>query len=89
MSSDANTIASLVKRMETTGFIKREVSRQDRRANVLNVTSNGKGVFERARQSAIDLQAEVLGDLSVRQAEEFLRLLEKVADAAGKSAGRV
>ena len=89
MSSDANTIASLVKRMETTGFIKREVSRQDRRANVLNVTSNGKGVYERARQSAIDLQAEVLGDLSVRQAEEFLRLLEKVADAAGKSAGRV
>ena len=88
MSSDANTIASLVKRMESSCLIKREVSRKDRRANMVNVTLTGKDVYLRARQIAIDLQLEVLSDLSIRQAEEFLRLLERVADAAGKSAGR-
>ena len=88
MSSDPNTIASLVKRMEDADLLEREVSKKDRRANDVKVTTAGKNAYLRARQSAVDLQVEVLGDLTVRQAEDFLRSLEKVADAAGQAAGR-
>ena len=41
MSSDPNTIASLVKRMEEAGLLVREVSKKDRRANDVMVTSAG------------------------------------------------
>ena len=88
MSSDPNTIASLVKRMEDAELLAREVSKKDRRAKDVKVTANGKDVFLSARQRAMDLQAEVLGEITERQAEEFLRLLERVADAAGHAAGR-
>ena len=88
MSSDPNTIASLVKRMEESGLLVREVSKKDRRANDVKVTSAGKDVHARARQLAIDLQAEVLCDLTGREAESFLKLLEKVADSAAQAAGR-
>lgn len=88
MSSDPNTIASLVKRMEESGLLVREVSKKDRRANDVQVTSTGKDVHARARQLAIDLQAEVLGYLTKREAESFLKLLEKVADSAAQAAGR-
>ena len=88
MSSDPNTIASLVKRMEESGLLVREVSKKDRRANDVMVTSAGKDAHARARKLAIDLQTEVLGDLTGREAESFLKLLEKVADSAAQAAGR-
>ncbi|MBT5379411.1 MAG: MarR family transcriptional regulator, partial [Opitutae bacterium] len=82
MSSDPNTIASLVKRMEDSNLLMREVSKKDRRANHLKLTQFGKAVHKRARQLAIELQEEVLCDLSGSESDRFLRLLEKVAIAA-------
>src|SRR5580704_15932598 len=37
MSSDANTIASLLERMETNGLLERKTHEQDRRANRINL----------------------------------------------------
>ena len=88
MSSDPNTIASLVKRMVESKLLGREVSKKDRRANHLKLTKLGKTIHARARQLAIELQEEVLGDLSGRESDRFLQLLEKVAAAAAKTAGR-
>ena len=88
MSSDPNTIASLVKRMEESKLLGREVSKKDRRANHLKLTKLGKAIHARARQLAIELQEEVLGDLSGRESDRFLQLLEKVAAAAAQSSGR-
>jgi DNA-binding MarR family transcriptional regulator len=88
MSSDPNTIASLVKRMEESKLLVREVSKKDRRANNLKLTTFGKAVHARARQLAIELQSEVLGGLSGSESDRFLQLLEKVAAAAAQSAGR-
>jgi DNA-binding MarR family transcriptional regulator len=88
MSSDPNTIASLVKRMEDSNLLMREVSKKDRRANHLKLTQSGKTVHKRARQLAIELQEEVLCDLSGSESDRFLRLLEKVAIAAAESVRR-
>ena len=88
MSSDPNTIASMTKRMENADLIEREVSTKDRRANYVMLTENGKDVYLRARKCAIDLQEEVLSDLTFHQIEDFLLLLEKVAEAAGFAAKR-
>lgn len=81
MSSDANTIASLLSRMEKIGWIKRKTHEGDRRANRLHVTAAGKRKFTAARPTALDLQARVLNALPEAEREKFLASLEKIANA--------
>jgi len=81
MSSDPNTIASLLSRMEKLGWIKRETHERDRRANRLHVTAAGKQKFTSARPTALDLQTRILSVLPETEREQFLQSLEKIADA--------
>jgi DNA-binding MarR family transcriptional regulator len=81
MSSDPNTIASLLSRMEKLGWIKRETHERDRRANRLHVTAAGKRKFTNARPTALDLQTRILSVLPEAEREQFLDSLEKIANA--------
>ncbi len=88
MSSDPNTITSLVGRMESAGLISRKICRRDRRAKDLHITNLGRETFKRARQLAVELQMEILADLTEEEASCFLKLLEKVSESASLAAGR-
>jgi len=92
ISSDPNTVASLVTRMEKAGLIERETHEQDGRAHRLGVSRRGKANYEQAREIALGLQNEVLDSLPEPHRAEFLEQLEVVAQAcrtaAAKSAGR-
>lgn len=81
MSSDPNTIASLLSRMEKLGWIARETQARDRRANRLHVTAAGKRKFAAVRPMALDLQTRVLSALPEGEREKFLESLEKIAGA--------
>jgi DNA-binding MarR family transcriptional regulator len=81
MSSDPNTIASLLSRMDKLGWIKRETHERDRRANRLHVTASGRRKFASARPAAVDLQTRILEVLPEREREKFLESLEKIAAA--------
>src|SRR5262245_61183334 len=52
MSSDPNTVASLVERMEKAGLLQRRTHEGDRRANRLRVTSTGQKKYAVLRQLA-------------------------------------
>src|SRR5882672_9879409 len=71
MSSDPNTIASLLSRMEKLGWIEPETHERDRRANRLHVTAAGKRKFTSARPTALDLQARVLAVLPENERDQF------------------
>jgi MarR family transcriptional regulator for hemolysin len=91
MSSDANTIASLLERMEKGGLLERKTHEQDRRANRINLKPVGKRKYEEAREIAVTLQMEVLAVLPEEKQEEFLKHLALVADAcrlAGEKVGK-
>jgi DNA-binding MarR family transcriptional regulator len=81
MSSDPNTVASLLERMEKAGLIERKAQEQDRRANRVRVTPSGKAKYEKARAIAVALQKEILGVLPADEREKFLANLHKIADA--------
>ncbi len=82
MSSDPNTIANLLARMEEQGLVRRRCDPRDRRMKRLTLTPAGRRAYERARPIAMDLQARVLDALPASRREAFLRDLEAVADAA-------
>lgn len=81
ISSDQNTVASLLERMEQAGLIDRETHEQDGRANRLRLVRRGRLKYEQARKIAVELQVEVLEVLPEHAREGFLEALDKIAHA--------
>jgi DNA-binding MarR family transcriptional regulator len=86
MSSDPNTVASLVDRMEAAGLLERKPHEKDRRAHRIRLRAAGKRKYQKARDVAVALQVEVLAGLSDGHREDFLRDLTLVADACRQAA---
>lgn len=92
ISSDPNTVASLVRRMEQAGLLERQTHSKDRRANRLRLKPLGREKYQEARAIAVALQVEVLDSLPATRRETFLTDLDAVAEAcravAANEAGR-
>ena len=88
MSSDPNTVAALLERMESAGWVERETHEQDRRAYRLRLLPAGKRKYRQVREIAISLQSEVLSVLPEGKREEFLEELAAVAEACRTAAER-
>jgi len=81
MSSDPNTIASLLERMETNGLVQRRPHEKDRRANRVELLPVAKEKYETIRDEAIGIQSYVLEQLPEAEREKFLEQLETIAKA--------
>ena len=81
MTSDPNTITSLLRRMERSRLVERQPHPEDGRAYRVMVTAAGRRKFAVVRNRAIDLQVQVLSSLPEERREAFLADLEVVAEA--------
>lgn len=86
MSSDPNTIASLLERMEKNLLLIRIPHNLDRRAHRIQITPLGEIKYSKIRQLAIALQSDILKVLPEDERERFLEQLGKVADACREAA---
>jgi DNA-binding MarR family transcriptional regulator len=81
MTSDANTIASLLARMEESGLVERGMDPADRRANRIYLRPAGRRKYSQTRLLAMQLQRGILRKLPAARREVFLKELEIIADA--------
>jgi DNA-binding MarR family transcriptional regulator len=86
MSSDPNTVASLLERMEKAGYVERSPHERDRRAHRITLLPKGENTYEAARAVALELQKEVLGVLPESAREPFFEQLSLVADSCRNAA---
>jgi DNA-binding MarR family transcriptional regulator len=86
MSSDPNTVASLLERMEKLGYVERLPHERDRRAHRIKLLAKGKKTYDVARAIAVALQSELLAVLPAAGREDFLQNLSLVADACRAAA---
>ena len=86
MSSDPNTVASLLERMEEAGWVERKPHERDRRAYRIRLLPAGNERYEVVRELAIALQTDVLGVLPEGEREHFLEQLALVAANCRKAA---
>jgi len=86
MSSDPNTVASLLERMEESGWVERRPHERDRRAYRIRLLASGRERYEVVRDLAVALQTDTLGVLPVEEREPFLAQLELVAASCRKAA---
>jgi DNA-binding MarR family transcriptional regulator len=85
MSSDPNTIASLVERMEKLKLVSRSRKDGDRRVKLIRITPHGEQIYQKARDIAVALQSEVLSSLPASRRESFLNDLETISNACRKA----
>jgi DNA-binding MarR family transcriptional regulator len=86
MTSDPNTIAALVDRMERAGLLERRVDPQDRRALRLRLQPAGRARYVELREIAQLLQNEVLEAIPARERNAFLARFARVANACRNAA---
>ena len=86
MSSDPNTVASLLERMDKLGYIERQPHERDRRAHRIKLLPKGRKAYEGARELALELQGELLSVLPDDGREKFLEQLSLIADACRQAA---
>ncbi len=86
MSSDPNTVASLLDRMEKTGWLERRPHATDRRARSISLKPAGKRKYTELRSLAVSLQSKILAVLAESAREPFLEQLSLVADACRDAA---
>ncbi len=86
ISSDPNTIASLLERMEGNGLVERLEDETDRRARRILLLPHGRKVYKQARSIAVNLQTEVLAALPADKRETFLESLTIIAEACNRAA---
>lgn len=86
MSSDPNTVASLLERMEEAGWIERRPHERDKRAYRIRLRETGLAKYREVRDLAVGLQVDVLAGLPEAEREHFLEQLEIVATACRAAA---
>ena len=86
MASDPNTIASLIERMEQSGWITRKQHERDKRAHRIRISENGKQQYFAIREIALKLQSEVFDQIPTGRRENFLEDLAEVAASCNHAA---
>lgn len=86
MSSDPNTVASLLERMQTSGWVERQPHESDGRAYRIRLLPAGARKYEEVREIAVRLQTEILAVLPADGQEQFLEHLDLVSAACRRAA---
>lgn len=75
---DAATFGSVIGRLETKGWVRREADAQDRRRKLLWVTPEGEGAAQAMKRAVAKVQARLLGPLDTAERRQLTQLLDKL-----------
>ena len=81
MSSDNNTITSIINRMENNGWVKRSPHTHDQRAKQLIIEEAGEALYFKAQAVAHALEDEIMNSLSEAERLMYLEFMHKVTQA--------
>jgi DNA-binding MarR family transcriptional regulator len=82
---DAATFGSVIGRLETKGWVRREPDVQDRRRKLLWVTPDGERAAAEAKRAVSKAQARILAPLQAAERQQLVALLGKLV--TGHEAG--
>ena len=88
IGQDTSTTASVIDRLEARGLMRRQVSPDDRRVRLLQLTDEGAAVLAAAAPDIVSAQERILSPLTPAERKEFMRMLRTIV-AANKELSRV
>jgi DNA-binding MarR family transcriptional regulator len=75
---DPATSGSVIGRLESKGWVRREADQNDRRRKLLWVTPEGAQAVSQMKRAVARVQTRMLGPLNATEREQFMRLLTKL-----------
>lgn len=78
---DAATFGSVIGRLETKGWVRREPDAQDRRRKLLWITDDGEEAAARMKRAVNRVQSRILAPLSAAEREQLVALLGKLVSS--------
>ena len=81
---DAATFGSVIGRLETKGWVRREASAQDRRRKLLWLTPKGKKAVIEMSPRVTQAQALILQPLQAQEQQQLVALLGKLVSAQSR-----
>lgn len=82
MGIEEPTLAGLLNRLETSGWIKRKESPNDRRCKIVHLQRRSKAVLDEIFTAAHDLRDELLADIPARDLQACMRVLTQIRERA-------
>ncbi|MBX3577569.1 MAG: MarR family transcriptional regulator [Rhizobiaceae bacterium] len=79
VAMDAATIKGVIDRLKARGYVALARHAQDKRRLMVRLTADGQAALQRLLPLAGEITAETLAPLSQKEAQQFLRLLAKIA----------
>ena len=89
MGIEGATLAGLLDRLETDGWVERRDSAQDRRCKTVHLQRRSKSVLEKIFNAAHDLRTELTEDISKPDLEICIKVLTKIRKKAERPANGV
>ncbi|PYJ89315.1 MAG: MarR family transcriptional regulator [Verrucomicrobia bacterium] len=86
MGIEGATLAGLLDRLQNDGWVERRGSAEDRRCKTVHLQRRSKAVLDKIFNTAHDLRAELIEDISQRDLEACIRVLSKIRDKAERPA---
>jgi DNA-binding MarR family transcriptional regulator len=78
---DTSTIGSVIDRLETRGWMRRNPNPNDRRARLLTLTPEGEQLLEEVTPSMLRAQQRMLAPLNAAERKQFMALLTTVVES--------
>ena len=88
LSIEEPTLARLLTRLESGGWIKRENDRHDRRCKTVHLQRKSSQLLQQIEDTARDLRHELLQTISPRDLQTCLRVLVEIRHKAATAASR-
>lgn len=85
MMVSAGNVTGLAERLESLGMLERRASPNDRRAQIVSLTGEGRRAFRAMARTHENWIAEIFSDLSADEIETLMRLLAKTKSSACKA----
>jgi len=82
---DRTSMVALLDALERRGIVVRKPSERDRRRNVIELTPDGRSMFQRAEQRSTQVEQAFTAALGHAGGAELRRALQAVLDASGRS----
>ncbi len=81
---DRATIGGVIERLEKKGYVTRVVSKSDRRAREVNLSSAGRRAVEQLTPTVCALQDEILARLDIEERAAFTLMAQKASGVDAK-----
>ena len=80
---DRSTLADMISRLASQGYVQRKRCKQDARTNKVRLTAAGRRALASAQPGAADVDKQILAALPVGKRKEFVEMLSLLATKIG------